>query len=169
LAAKTSAGILLYRVRGGEAEVLLVHPGGPFWAKKDVGAWFVVKGELDPGEDALAAAKREFAEELGSELPDGELIPLGTVKHKAGKVVHAWAVEGDLDVTAIQSNTFTLEWPPKSGKMRQFPEIDQARFYRFAEGARVMHAAESEFLSRLRNVLVSRNIVCTLDDAFSKQ
>jgi predicted NUDIX family NTP pyrophosphohydrolase len=164
LAVKTSAGILLYRIRDGEAEVLLVHPGGPFWAKKDAGAWFVVKGELEVGEDPFAAAKREFAEELGAELPNGEFIPLGTVKHKGGKVVHAWAVEGELDVTTVKSNTFSLEWPPKSGKERQFPEIDQARFYRFAEGARVMHTAEREFLVRLRDALVDRNVACNLDE-----
>jgi predicted NUDIX family NTP pyrophosphohydrolase len=162
LAAKTSAGILLYRIRDGEAEVLLVHPGGPFWARKDVGAWFVVKGELDGDEDAFAAAKREFAEELGSEPPDGEFIPLGTVKHKGGKLVHAWAVEGELDVETIASNTFSLEWPPKSGKRQDFPEIDRARFYRFAEAARVMHEAEREFLLRLRDVLVGRSVACNL-------
>lgn len=143
--------------------MLLVHPGGPFWARKDVGAWFVVKGEIDAGEDAFAAAKREFAEELGSEPPTGEFIPLGTVRHKGGKVVHAWAVEGDLDPAAIRSNTFSLEWPRGSGKMREFPEIDQARFYPLAEGARVMHTAEREFLVRLCDVLVSRNIACALD------
>lgn len=164
MAAKVSAGILLYRVRSGEAEVLLVHPGGPFWARKDVGAWFVVKGEIDPGEEALAAAKREFAEELGSEPPAAEFIPLGTVRHKSGKVVHAWAVEGDLDAAAIKSNTFSLEWPRGSGKMKEFPEIDQARFYRFAEGARLMHPAECTFLVRLRDVLEGRNISCALEE-----
>jgi predicted NUDIX family NTP pyrophosphohydrolase len=163
VAAKTSAGILLYRIRGDQAEVLLVHPGGPFWAKKDAGAWFVVKGEIDPGEEPLAAAKREFLEELGSEPPHGDFIPLGTVKHKSGKLVHAWAIEGDLDVTAIKSNTFPLEWPRNSGKMLQVPELDQARFFRFPAAIAMMHVAEGEFLVRLRDALVSRGASCSFD------
>ncbi len=146
---KHSAGILLYRYQQGTLQVLLVHPGGPFWAKKDLGAWFVPKGELEPNEDALTAAKREFQEELGSPAPSGEYLELGTVQHKGGKRVHAWAVQGDLDETAIRSNTFSLEWPPKSGKQREFPEVDRAAFFELAEAHRKMHTAEAEFLGRL--------------------
>lgn len=164
MAAKTSAGILLFRVRDEQVEVLLVHPGGPFWAKKDLGAWFVVKGELGPGEEPLAAAKREFSEELGSQPPAGEFIALGTVKHKSGKLVHAWAVEGELDPATIHSNTFTLEWPPRSGRQQQFPEVDQARFFSFPEGARRIHPTEREFMARLAAILGARNLSCSLDD-----
>src|SRR4030095_14214059 len=121
---KTSAGLLMYRIPEDRLEVLLVHPGGPFWAKKDAGAWFLPKGELNPGEDALAAAKREFQEEIG--LPvRGELVPLGTARHKGGKLVHAWAFEGDGDLREARSNTFTMEWPPRSGRQHQLPGIDR--------------------------------------------
>lgn len=125
--AKTSAGLVMYRVRNNRLEVLLIHLGGPFWAKKDKGAWFIPKGELSPSEDEFTAAKREFQEETGFE-PYGNFIPLGSVKHKGGKTVHAWAFEGDCDPSSIRSNTFTLEWPPRSGHKQAFPEIDRARF-----------------------------------------
>src|SRR3954454_23923306 len=114
MSSKRSAGILLYRGRAPEIEVLLVHPGGPFWSKKDDGAWFVPKGELEGEEDPLTAARREFAEELGSEAPAGEAISLGSVKNKSGKLIYAWGLAGDLDTTIVQSNTFELEWPPRS-------------------------------------------------------
>src|SRR5215217_4853727 len=127
--AKRSAGILLYRRGEAGLEVLLVHPGGPFWAKKDLGAWSIPKGEHDEGEDAQACALREFAEETGSAPSPGELADLGEVRQKAGKVVAAWALEGDLDAAAIRSNTFTLQWPPRSGRMQEFPEVDRAEWF----------------------------------------
>jgi predicted NUDIX family NTP pyrophosphohydrolase len=126
---KRSAGILLYRRSAGEPEVLLVHPGGPFWARKDQGAWSIPKGEYGDGEDPRACALREFEEETGTALPPGELIDLGSVKQKGGKVVTAWAAEGDLDADAVSSNTFTMEWPPRSGRTAEFPEIDRAGWF----------------------------------------
>ena len=145
---KVSAGLLMYRKRDGHFEVLLVHLGGPFWAKKDAGAWFVPKGEVNPGEDELAAAKREFAEETGL-VPGEPLLPLGNVKHKTGKKVSAWAFEGDCDPAALRSNTFQMEWPPRSGKMREFPEIDRADFFTIEAARERMHPAEFDFVSRL--------------------
>ncbi|MCI0662221.1 MAG: NUDIX domain-containing protein [Acidobacteria bacterium] len=126
--AKNSAGILLYRRRGEVTEVLLVHPGGPFWAKKDLGAWSVPKGEFTAGEDALEAARREFEEETGFPL-SGRFIQLAPVKQSGGKVVQVWAVEGDCDASAVRSNTFSMEWPPRSGKEQEFPEIDRAEWF----------------------------------------
>jgi predicted NUDIX family NTP pyrophosphohydrolase len=152
--AKRSAGILLFRRRGAEVEVLLVHPGGPFWIKKDDGAWFVPKGELEPGEDPLSAALREFREELGSDPPSGELLPLGTVKNKSGKVIFAWALEGDFDLGAFKSNTFELEWPPRSGKMCEFPEVDRAAFFALAEARAKLNAAEEPLLERLQELIL---------------
>ncbi len=145
---KVSAGLLMYRKRNHQLEVLLVHLGGPFWAKKDAGAWFVPKGEVNPGEDELAAAKREFAEETGL-MPAENLVPLGSVKHKSGKKVSAWAFEGDCDPAALRSNTFQMEWPPRSGKTREFPEIDRAAFFTLDAAREKMHPAEFEFVSRL--------------------
>lgn len=123
---KQSAGILLHRTSDRGLEVLLVHPGGPFWAKKDVGAWSIPKGEFTDDEQPEFAAKREFKEELGLAVPDGELVDLGSAKQSSGKVVYAWAVESDLDVKQIKSNIFEMEWPPKSGRMASFPEADKA-------------------------------------------
>jgi predicted NUDIX family NTP pyrophosphohydrolase len=125
---RTSAGLLLFRQRAGELEVLLVHPGGPFWAKKDDGAWSIPKGEIDEGEDPLAAAKREVAEELGV-APDGYFIPLAPVRQPGGKIVQAWAIEADIDAAAIISNTFQMEWPPRSGRQQTFPEVDRAAWF----------------------------------------
>ena len=122
---KRSAGILLHR-RG---EVLLVHPGGPFWAKRDDGAWSIPKGEYEDGEDPQAAARREFEEELGVAPPPGEARDLGEVRQSGGKRVRAWALQGDLDVGAVRSNTFEMEWPPRSGTMREFPEVDRAGWF----------------------------------------
>ena len=133
---KQSAGILLYRWRGEALEVFLVHPGGPFWMKKDLGVWSIPKGEYEKGEDALAAARREFEEETGFAWIEGELHPLGTVKLSSGKVVTAWALEGDCDAHAIRSNLFEMEWPPKSGQQREFPEVDRAGWFSL-ETARV--------------------------------
>ena len=131
---KTSAGILLYRTAdGGALEVLVGHMGGPFWAKKDAGAWSIPKGEHDDGEDAQACALREFAEETGSAPAPGELTDLGTVRQKSGKIVQAWALAGDLDPQTIRSNTFVAEWPPRSGRRQEFPEVDRAAWFSLAE------------------------------------
>lgn len=123
---KRSAGILLFRERGGEVEVLLGHMGGPFWARKDEGAWSIPKGEYEEDEQPLAAAHREFTEEMGLPVPPGEPLPLGELRQSGGKRVVVWAVRGDLDATAVVSNTFTMEWPPRSGRQEEFPEIDRA-------------------------------------------
>ncbi len=123
---KRSAGLLLFRRLDGDVEILIAHMGGPFWAKKDDGAWSIPKGEYDEGDDPLAAAQREFEEELGSPAVEGDLLDLGEVRQSSGKRVHAWAVEGDLDARSITSNTFEIEWPPRSGRMQEFPEVDRA-------------------------------------------
>jgi predicted NUDIX family NTP pyrophosphohydrolase len=149
--AKQSAGILLFR-RKEETEVFLVHPGGPFYARKDPGVWSIPKGEFDSGEQALDAAKREFEEETGKK-PEGNFIPLNPVTQKAGKVVHAWAVEGDLDADAIVSNTFQMEWPPKSGKMKEFPENDRAGWFTFDQAQEKINAKQIELLDQLRLLL----------------
>jgi predicted NUDIX family NTP pyrophosphohydrolase len=149
---KRSAGLLMYRLGNNQLEVLLVHLGGPFWAKKDIGAWFIAKGEIDEGEDPLHAAQREFQEETGIE-PHGELIPLGVVKHKGGKIVQAWAFEGDCDPASIRSNTFTIEWPPRSGRQQTFPEIDRAQFFTVDQAREKMHPAEFEFVERLEMIV----------------
>jgi len=126
--AKESAGLLFYRKRAGKMEFLLVHPGGPFWKNKDDGAWTIPKGEIQPSEDPLTAAQREFEEELGFK-PNGTFIPLTPIKQKSGKIVRAWAIEGGWDPAQLKSNTFSLEWPPHSGKVQQFPEVDRAAFF----------------------------------------
>jgi predicted NUDIX family NTP pyrophosphohydrolase len=126
--AQRSAGLLLYRVRQGRPEVLIAHMGGPYWANKDEGAWSIPKGEYSDDEDAFAAARREFEEELGSPPPDGPALPLGEVRQSSGKLVVAWAVEGDFDPSDIRSNLFALEWPPRSGRTAEFPEIDRAEW-----------------------------------------
>jgi predicted NUDIX family NTP pyrophosphohydrolase len=149
VAAKTSAGILLHRLRDGEREVLLVHPGGPFWARKDAGAWSIPKGELDGDEDPRACALREFAEETGTRLPDSALDDLGSVKQKSGKVVFGFAVAGDLDPATIVSNAFELEWPPRSGRMQAFPEIDRAEWFGVDAAREKLNPAQAEFLDRL--------------------
>lgn len=133
--AKRSAGLLLYRLKNGRLEVLLVHPGGPYWAKKDDGAWSIPKGEYTEGEEPLAAARREFEEETGI-CPEGEAIPLGTIRQPGGKLVTAFAMEGDLDAAAIRSNTFSMEWPPRSGRMQNFPEVDRAGWFEKEEAER---------------------------------
>ena len=149
-ASRLSAGLLMYRFRGGTLEVLLVHLGGPFWTRKD--QWFIPKGALEAGEGELAAAMREFAEETGIN-PKPPFLELGSVQHKSGKRVIAWAFAGDADPGAARSNTFRMEWPPRSGKFQEFPEIDRAEFFD-ADAARVkMHPAEFEFLPRLQRIL----------------
>src|ERR1700732_1225270 len=122
---RVSAGLLMYRMKEGSLQVLLAHPGGPFYRNKDDGAWSIPKGEIEPGEDLLEGAKREFAEEIGV-MPNGPFIALKPVKQKGGKIIHAWSFEGDCEPGAIVSNTFTLEWPPRSGRHMEFPEIDRA-------------------------------------------
>jgi predicted NUDIX family NTP pyrophosphohydrolase len=147
--AKRSAGILLYRTTSGAPEVLLVHPGGPFWARKDAGSWSIPKGEYGDAEEAQACALREFEEETGSALPPGELLDLGEVKQKGGKVVTAWAAEGDLDADAVRSNTFTMEWPPRSGRTAEFPEIDRAGWFGAEEAREKLVSAQAELVDRL--------------------
>ena len=142
---KTSAALLMYRVRDARFEFLLVHPGGPFWKNKDAGAWTVPKGEIEPGEDLLAAARREFEEELGFK-PDGEFIELTPIQQKGGKIVHAWAFEGNCDPSKIQSNNFSMEWPPRSGKMQEFPEVDRATFFDLGEAREKINPAQIPLL-----------------------
>jgi predicted NUDIX family NTP pyrophosphohydrolase len=150
--AKQSAGLVLYRQTGGKLEVLLVHPGGPFLAKKDKGVWSIPKGEFTDDEDILAAAKREFQEELGHPAPDGEYVPLGTIKQKGGKIVHAWAVSGDINCDTVCSNTFTIEWPPRSGKQQDFPEVDRAQWFSVARAIQKIVPAQQVFLTQLAEV-----------------
>jgi predicted NUDIX family NTP pyrophosphohydrolase len=149
---KDSAGLLMYRFREHRLEFLLVHPGGPFWKKKDAGAWTIPKGEITPGEDALGAALREFEEELGVK-PAGPYLPLSPVHQKAGKVVRAWAFAGELEPEKIRSNTFELEWPPRSGKLTQFPEVDRAEFFAFEEATGKINPAQVPLLEECRRLL----------------
>jgi predicted NUDIX family NTP pyrophosphohydrolase len=151
----TSAGILMYRLNGrvGAPEVLLVHPGGPFFAKKDAGVWSIPKGVPDEGEDLLECAKREFREETGFELPTGAFRPLGSVKQKGGKTVHAWAVQGDCDPAQLRSNSFKLQWPPKSGKWIDVAEVDRAAWFDLVEAAVKINAAQAELLARVSKAL----------------
>jgi len=148
---RTSAGILLYRRRPDGPEVLLGHMGGPFWARKDDGAWSIPKGEHDADEDPLAVAHREFEEELGSPVPSEHLVPLGAVRVTSAKVLTVWAAEGDLDATATRSNTFELEWPPRSGRLQEFPEIDRAAWFGLPEARTKLLKGQVPFLDRLRD------------------
>lgn len=148
-----SAGLLLHRRTPAGLEVLLVHPGGPFWARRDAGAWSIPKGEADPGEDPLAAARREFTEELGSAPPDGEAIALGEVRQRSGKRVTAWALAGDLDPATVVSNSFSVEWPPRSGRTQEFPEIDRAQWFELDAAREKLIAGQAAFLDRLRAAL----------------
>jgi len=152
---KTSAGLIMYRRKNNVLEVLLVHPGGPFFAKKDQGFWGIPKGEIDEiDEDYLAAAKREFKEETGIAPPEANTyIPLGSIVQKGGKTVHAWAFEGDCEPKKITSNTFILEWPPRSGKEQEFPEIDQAEFFTIEKAREKIKPAQFELLERLQKAL----------------
>jgi predicted NUDIX family NTP pyrophosphohydrolase len=145
---KKSAGILMYRRSGPGLEVLLVHPGGPFWAKKDLGAWSIPKGEYEDSEDPLAAARREFREELGAE-PDGAFLDLGRLIQPSRKEIIAWAVEGDFPVAALTSNTFEMEWPPKSGRKQRFPEVDRAGWFHPEDARRKILPGQVEFIERL--------------------
>lgn len=151
MAAKRSAGILLYRRTGDAPEFLLVHPGGPFWAKKDAGAWSIPKGQIEEAEEPRACAIRELEEELGPapELDPEELIELGSVRQRAGKVVEAWAAEADFDPALLDSNTFAIEWPPRSGKQAEFPEVDRAEWFELEAAREKILAAQAELLDRL--------------------
>lgn len=150
--AQKSAGILMYRMKAQLPELLLVHPGGPYWAKKDDGAWSIPKGLCEAGEDSLTAARREFQEETGR-LPEGNFIELGNFKQPSGKIISAWAVEGDFDPGSLESNLFTMEWPPKSGRMQQFPEVDRADWFSPAQAVRKIVKGQvpivASFLERL--------------------
>jgi len=147
-----SAGILLYKIENKILKIFLVHPGGPFWAKKDDGAWSIPKGEFDDGEDPLGAAKREFEEETGIKI-SGEFLELNPIKQKSGKIVYAWAVEGDVDVSKIKSNEFEIEWPPKSGKMKSFPEIDKAAWFNSNEARKKIIEAQSSLIRELETMI----------------
>ena len=146
--AKRSAGLLLYRRGDRGLEVLLVHPGGPFWRAKDLGAWSLAKGEIDPGEEPAACALREFEEETGTRL-EGVPVPLGEVRQAGGKTVVGFALEGDLDADAIRSITFELEWPPRSGHRQTYPEVDRAAWFTVDEAREKLNAAQAAFLDRL--------------------
>lgn len=150
-----SAGLLLFRRAGGSLEVFLAHPGGPFWTAKDAGAWTIPKGTIEPGEDALDAARREFTEETGVE-PRGPFLPLGTVRQKAGKTVHAWAWEGDADPAAVTSNTMRVEWPPKSGRWLVVPEIDRCGWFDPFTARLKINSAQAAFIDRLEALLAEQ-------------
>ncbi len=145
---KTSAGILMYRKTGAGLEVFLIHPGGPFFLNKDAGVWSIPKGEIDEGEDAFAAAQREFQEETGCR-PEGNFLPLNPVKQKSGKIVLSWAVEGDCDADRITSNLFSMEWPPKSGRVQEFPEADRAGWFGLETASEKINQAQAELLVQL--------------------
>jgi predicted NUDIX family NTP pyrophosphohydrolase len=149
--AAESAGILLYRRRGDALSILLVHPGGPFWHNKDDGAWSIPKGERGVDEDAETAARREFAEELGS-IPPGVLLPLGRIRQRGGKLVDAFALEGDFDVDRISGNSFEMEWPPRSGRRQSFPEVDRAAWFSPQEARRKINAGQRPFIDRLEEL-----------------
>ena len=146
--AKRSAGLLLYRRAARGIEVLLVHPGGPFWARKDLGAWSLAKGEIDPGEEPAACALREFEEETGTRL-EGAPVPLGEVRQAGGKVVLGFALEGNFDPDAIESITLEVEWPPRSGQRRTYPEVDRAGWFMLDEARQKLNPAQAAFLDRL--------------------
>ena len=151
---KQSAGLLMYRKRGESVQVLLVHPGGPFWVKKDLGSWSMPKGEFSEDEDALKAARREFEEETGF-LPTGQFVRIGAIRQPSGKLIHAWAFEGDLDAKKVKSNTFSVEWPPQSGKQQEFPEVDRAEWFTIETAREKIIKGQVEFLDELLRVLES--------------
>jgi predicted NUDIX family NTP pyrophosphohydrolase len=150
--AKKSAGLLLFRDVSGDLEVLLAHPGGPLWAKKDEGVWSIPKGEFEADEEPLAAAKREFAEETGM-VPHGDFIQLGSLIQPSGKLVFAWAVKGDFDPAQLKSNTFPMEWPPKSGRQQEFPEVDRASWFSIESGMQKILKGQAPFLLQLQEKL----------------
>jgi predicted NUDIX family NTP pyrophosphohydrolase len=150
---KQSAGLLLYRLQNGKSEVLIAHMGGPFHARKDAGHWSIPKGEYDVGENPKQVAQREFEEELDKKAPKSDWQELGSVIYKNGKQVTVWALEGDLDVSEIKSNTFNLEWPPRSGQMQEFPEVDRAEWFDLETAAKKLIPAQVDFLKRLADIL----------------
>jgi predicted NUDIX family NTP pyrophosphohydrolase len=152
----TSAGILLYRVRDGQPEVFIGHMGGPFWKNKDDRGWSVPKGEYEPDEDPFAAARREFEEEIGSAPPDGPALVLGEVRQSSGKRIVVWAIEGDFDPAAVRSNTFAMEWPPRSGRRAEFPEIDRAEWFDLPTARRKLVKGQAPFLDVLERGLAGR-------------
>src|SRR5687768_10823167 len=156
--AKRSAGILLSRTRQEKTEVLLVHPGGPFWQQKDLGTWSIPKGEYGDDEDPLGAAKREMEEEIGKKA-EGEFIPLGHVKLKSGKMIHAWACEGDFDPDNLESNSFEMEWPPKSGQLKSFPEVDKAGWFDFAKAEEKINSGQIPLLRELEKIILSKKLL----------
>jgi predicted NUDIX family NTP pyrophosphohydrolase len=147
--AKQSAGLLVYRKRGGNIEVLLVHPGGPFWKNKDAAAWSIPKGEFAEGEEPLDVAKREFQEEIGEAI-DGSFESLSPIKQRGGKTVYAWAIAADLDVSNVKSNTFTIEWPPRSGKQQEFAEVDRAEWFPLNVAAEKINKGQQDLLRQLQ-------------------
>jgi predicted NUDIX family NTP pyrophosphohydrolase len=149
---KVSAGLVMYRVRDGQLEFLLAHPGGSFWKNKDAAAWTIPKGEIHPDEEPFAAAQREFQEETGFK-PEGDFIPLKPIKQRSGKIVHAWAFEGDCDASKVKSNTFQMEWPPKSGRIETSPEIDRAGFFKMSEAKTKIMPAQFPLLAELEEKL----------------
>ena len=154
MAKKQTAGILPYRIRNSELEVFLVHPGGPFWAKKDARAWSIPKGEIEEGEDLLDAAKREFHEETGFSL-NGNFTALTSLKQRGGKTVHAWAVQGDCDAGGIKSNLFSMEWPPHSGKRAEFPEVDRAAWFTLETAKEKILPSQAQLLEELQRLLIA--------------
>ncbi|MDQ6916575.1 MAG: NUDIX domain-containing protein [Pseudomonadota bacterium] len=154
MAKRNSAGILLYRARDGELEIFLVHPGGPYWKNKDAGAWSIPKGEFDADADPLAAAQREFHEETGSRI-SGEFVALNPLKQAAGKLVHAWAVQGDLAAASVASNTFSMEWPPNSGKQQEFPEVDRGEWFTIDAAKEKILKGQRGFLEQLQTRLLA--------------
>jgi predicted NUDIX family NTP pyrophosphohydrolase len=154
---RVSAGLLMYRIQDGKLQVLLAHPGGPFFKNKDVGAWTIPKGEVESDEDLLEAAKREFKEETGV-TPTGPFTALTAIQQKGGKIVHAWAFKGDCDPGAIVSNTFRIEWPPRSGRRMDFPEIDRAEFYDVAVASRKIKAAQAALIDELQGVVADLQV-----------
>ena len=154
VAKRVSAGILLYRLRNGTLEVFLVHPGGPFWRGKDIGAWSIPKGEIEEGADTLATARREFEEETGSRV-DGEFVALKPLEQKSGKLVHAWALQGDIDASSIKSNSFSMEWPPRSGKQQEFPEVDRGGWFTIAAAREKILPGQRGFIDQLEDHLSS--------------
>ena len=157
MATRTSAGILLFRRPDGRLELLLAHPGGPFFTRRDDGYWTIPKGEVDPGEELLDVARREFEEETGHPPPAGDPVRLGSIVQKGGKVVHAWGLEGDLDASAAQSNTFEMTWPPGSGRSESFPEIDRVEWFAPEEARRKVKATQIPLIDRLEEVLAGRD------------
>lgn len=154
MAPRRSAGVLVFRRdRAGGLEVLLGHPGGPFWARRDAGAWSVPKGELDADEEPQQAARREFEEELGLPVPEGRWVDLGEVRQSGGKTVQVWAVEGELDPDLVVPGTFEMEWPPRSGALQQFPELDRVAWFAVADGRDRLLPAQRELLDRLRDLI----------------